>query len=188
MRNFAIHLAVVCASLAAPARAEMPSWWVALHGSYLEDQAAIPTLEPAPAPCVKPSSFYAAGVSLNKAAKPNIAGILAVGVPLTCQSNPFQVYSYTEHNLIPVGSGKDLTFRDTTTTGFATPLKEAGPIHIYAFGNIGLATNGQTAELAGAYGVLAVFPLWKNSGWRGLLGAQKVAGSNVYSALVGRAW
>lgn len=37
MRNFAIHLAVLCASLALPARAEMPSWWTALHGAYLEE-------------------------------------------------------------------------------------------------------------------------------------------------------
>lgn len=138
--------------------------------------------------CTKEPSFYAAGASLNKAATPNIAGIFVVAVPLTCDKSTFQVYSYTEHNVIPIGSGKTLTFQDTTSTGFATPLKQVGPINFYAFGQIGAAINGTAAQLASAYGGLAAFRLWKNSAWTGVIAAQKINSNNIYSVLIGRSW
>lgn len=162
-----------------------------------------PTVAPMPTPpvvtqaqtktaCVKPSSFYAAGTSYNSASAPNIAGIVGIGTPLTCSDTSFQVYSYTEHNLVPVGTGSSRTFKDTISTGFAMPLKQVGPIDIFVFGNIGVstttstATNNATTGVAGAYGGMAVFPLWKNTAWRGLIAAQKVASNNVYSFLIGR--
>lgn len=190
-----------------------PAWWTALHGQYLTEQelaqvtfpqapvaqpvpvkTSVPVAAPAPpAPlpststsCSKPASFYAAGVSLNRAATPNIAGIFAVAVPLTCDSNSFQVYSYTEHQIIPMGSGKNLTFQDATTSGFAIPLKQIGPINVFAFGNIGVQTNGTAAQLASSYGGFAAFPLWRGSAWTGVIAAQKVSGTNIYGALIGR--
>lgn len=207
MKQIASILALLLFTLPAFAA---PVWWTALHGQYLTEQelaqvtfpqapvatpapakATTPVIAPAPTPvpaCSKADSFYAAGVSLNRAATPNIAGIFAVAVPLTCDSNTFQVYSYTEHQIIPVGSGKNLTFQDATTSGFATPLKQIGPINIFAFGNIGVQTNGTAAQLASAYGAMAVFPLWKGSAWRGVIAAQKVSGTNIYGALFGRSW
>lgn len=163
----------------------------------------VPAVSPMPAPipatpsCTKPSSFYALGASLNKAATPNIAGLFIVAVPLTCDTTSFQVYSFTEHNVIPIGSGKNLTFKETTTTGFATPLKKVGPIDIYVFGQIGLSVNAVPATatqlsslygLASAYGVAGAFPPWKGSAWRGVVAAQKIDSKNVYSVLFGRSW
>ncbi len=141
-----------------------------------------------PPPCVKNTSFYAAGASFNRAATPNLAGLFAIGVPLTCSTSSFQVYSFTEHNVVPVGSGANLTFKDTTTSGFATPLKQVGPFSVFVFGGGGVSTNQGDASAAGAYGGFIAFPLGKTTAWRGLIAAQKVAGNNVFSVLVGRAF
>lgn len=146
------------------------------------------------APCAKPQSFYGAGASYNRAATPNLAGLFVVGVPLTCSDNSFQVYSFTEHNIVPTGVGNNLSFKDTTSSGFATPLKKVGPFELFAFGNIGVTTETGTpsatgsVSLNGAYGSFVAFPLWKKTAWRGLVAAQKVADNNVFSVLIGRAW
>lgn len=144
---------------------------------------------PAPSPpCTDSPAFYAVGASLNQAATPNLAGFAAIAVPLAKCGASFQVYSLTIHNVTPRGHGANLVFLDTTTTGAAIPLKQIGPIDLYAFGNIGVTTSGASSNLAGTYGGLASFPLWKGAHFRGILAAQKVEGFNVYGVGVGRSW
>lgn len=141
-----------------------------------------------PAPCTNAPSFYAAGASFNAAATPNGAGFFAIAVPLMKCGSSFQVYSYTANNITGRGHGKDFVFLNTTSTGAAIPLKQIGPFDVYAFGSMGVTTNGQAANLAGTYGGLISFPFWKNAWLRGLLAAQKVEGMSVYGFGLGRSW
>ncbi len=138
--------------------------------------------------CTQSPSFYAAGASFNSNATPNLAGFVAVAVPLVKCGSQFQTYSFTIHNITPRGHGKDLRFLDSTTTGAAVPLKQIGPIDIYAFGSMGVTTSSGDANLAGSYGGLISFPLWKKARLRGLLAAQKIEGLSVYGLGFGGAW
>ena len=56
------------------------------------------------------------------------------------------------NNLTPKGSGANLTFISTTSTGLAIPLKQVGPIDIFTFGTIGTSVSGTSSSLAGTWG------------------------------------
>src|SRR5271165_5942006 len=96
-------------------------------------QTAPPTTLPAVTAATCPASFYAAGASFNPQATPNLAGWYAIAVPITKCEKTFQAYSITMNNLTPKGSGANLAFTSTTSTGVAIPLKQVGPIDIYTF-------------------------------------------------------
>jgi hypothetical protein len=119
------------------------------------------TSSAASTPC--PASFYAAGVSLNPQATPNLAGWYAIALPITKCGKEFQAYSITMNNLTPQGSGTSLTFTSTTSTGIAVPLKQLGPINIYTFGTIGTSVRGPSSSLAGTWGGVAVIPIGRTS-------------------------
>src|SRR6185312_12021092 len=114
------------------------------------------TAPPAPLPVATaatcPASFYAAGASLNPQATPNLAGWYAIALPITKCGKAFQAYSITMNNLTPKGSGANLTFTSTTSTGLAIPLKQVGPIDIFTFGTIGTSISGPSSSLAGTWG------------------------------------
>lgn len=110
-----------------------------------------------PAAC--PSSFYAAGASFNTTATPEIAGFYAIATPVTKCGATFQVYSITTNLLTPSGSGRNLTFTSTTTSGAAIPLKQVGPVNLYTFGNLGVAATGSTAKVGSNWGGFAIIPL-----------------------------
>jgi len=134
-----------------------------------------------------PSSFYAAGVSLNPQATPNLAGWYAVAVPITKCEKAFQAYSITMNNLTPRGSGASLMFTSTTSTGLAVPLKQVGPIDIYTFGTLGTSITGQSSSLAGTWGGLAVVPIGKTN-WRLTPWAQSIAGKWMEGLGIGRSY
>src|SRR5579859_2366074 len=112
-----------------------------------------------------PASFYAAGVSLNPQATPNLAGWYAIALPITKCAKAFQAYSITMNNLTPQGSGASLTFTSTTSTGLAIPLKQVGPIDFFTFGTLGTSVRGAASSLAGTWGGLAVVPIGRTN-WR----------------------
>src|SRR6266404_5902485 len=99
-------------------------------------QTAPPGASPAVTAASCPASFYAAGASLNPQATPNLAGWYAIALPITKCEKAFQAYSITMNNLTPKGSGANLTFTSTTSTGLAIPLKQVGPIDIYTFATL----------------------------------------------------
>ena len=74
-------------------------------------QSVPPTAVPgvtAAASC--PASFYAAGVSFNPQATPNLAGWYTIALPITKCGKEFEAYSITTNNVTPKGSGANLTF------------------------------------------------------------------------------
>jgi hypothetical protein len=108
-------------------------------------QTTPPAALPAVSAAVCPASFYAAGVSLNPQATPNLAGWYAIALPITKCEKAFQAYSITMNNLTPKGSGANLTFTSTTSTGLAIPLKQVNERKRTVFepgGNMGRDRRG----------------------------------------------
>ena len=149
------------------------------------------TVPPAALPAVTaaacPASFYAAGVSLNPQATPNLAGWYAVAFPITKCEKAFQAYSITMNNLIPKGSGPSLTFTSTSSTGLAIPLKQVGPIDIFTFGTLGTSVTGPSSSLAGTWGGVAVVPIGKTT-WRLTPWAQSIGGKWTGGLGIGRSY
>ena len=133
-----------------------------------------------------PASFYAAGASLNRTATPELAGFYAIATPMTKCGASFQVYSITTNLITPEGSGKNLTFVSTTSTGAAIPLKQIGPVNLYTFGNLGVASNGTGEKLGANWGGFATVPLGKS--WRLVPIGQSVNGKWMAGLAFGRSW
>jgi hypothetical protein len=150
-------------------------------------QSAPPAVSPAAAAANCPSSFYAAGASLNPQATPNLAGWYAIALPITKCDKAFQAYSITMNNLTPKGSGANLTFTSTTSTGLAIPLKQVGPIDIYTFGTLGTSVSGAASSLAGTWGGVAVVPIGKTT-WRLTPWAQSIGGKWMGGLGIGRSY
>ena len=134
-----------------------------------------------------PASFYAAGASLNPQATPNLAGWYAIALPITKCGKAFQAYSITMNNLTPKGSGANLTFTSTTSTGLAIPLKQAGPIDIYTFGTVGSSVSGPSSSLAGTWGGIAVVPIGRTT-WRLTPWVQSIGGKWMGVLGIGRSY
>ncbi|MEO8050735.1 MAG: hypothetical protein ABI833_10000 [Acidobacteriota bacterium] len=142
---------------------------------------------PSVAAATCPTSFYAAGVSLNPQAIPNLAGWYAIALPITKCDKAFQAYSITMNNLTPRGRGASLTFTSTTSTGLAIPLRQVGPIDIYTFGTLGASVNGPFSSLAGTWGGMAVMPIGRTT-WRLTPWAQSIGGKWMGGLGVGRSY
>jgi hypothetical protein len=134
-----------------------------------------------------PASFYAAGASLNPQATPNLAVWYAIAFPITKCGKEFQAYSITMNNLTPKGSGANLTFTSTTSTGLAIPLKQVGPIDLYTFGTVGTSVSGPSATLAGTWGGIAVVPVGRTS-WRLTPWVQSIGGRWMGGLGIGRSY
>jgi hypothetical protein len=150
-------------------------------------QNAPPAALPAAAATTCPASFYAAGASLNPQATPNLAGWYAIALPITKCEKAFQAYSITMNNLTPKGSGANLTFTSTTSTGLAIPLKQVGPIDIFTFGTLGTSVNGPSSSMAGTWGGIAVVPIGKTT-WRLTPWAQSIGGKWTGGLGIGRSY
>ena len=148
---------------------------------------ATPPLTSGAAAAACPTSFYAAGVSLNPQATPNLAGWYAIALPVTKCDKAFQAYSITMNNLTPKGSGASLTFTSTTSTGLAIPLKQVGPIDFYTFGTLGTSVSGPSSSLAGTWGGIAVVPIGKTT-WRLTPWAQSIGGKWMGGLGIGRSY
>lgn len=160
-------------------------------GLALSLPALTQTAPPAPLPvattAICPASFYAAGASLNPQATPNLAGWYAIALPVTKCEKSFQAYSITMNNLTPKGSGVNLTFTSTTSTGLAIPLKQVGPIDIFTFGTLGTSVSGQSSSLAGTWGGVAVVPIGRTT-WRITPWAQSIGGKWMGGLGIGRSY
>jgi len=150
-------------------------------------QTVPPAAASAATPAICPASFYAAGVSINPQATPNLAGWYAIAMPITKCEKAFQAYSITMNNLTPKGSGASLTFTSTTSTGVAIPLKQIGPIDIFTFGTLGTSISGASSSLAGTWGGLAVVPVGKTT-WRLTPWAQSIGGKWTGGLGIGRSY
>jgi hypothetical protein len=150
-------------------------------------QTPPPAALPVVAPAACPASFYAAGVSLNPQATPNLAGWYAIALPITKCEKAFQAYSITMNNLTPKGSGASLTVASTMSTGLAIPLKQVGPIDIYTFGTLGTSISGPSSSLAGTWGGIAVVPIGRTT-WRITPWAQSIAGKWTGGLGIGRSY
>jgi hypothetical protein len=150
-------------------------------------QTAPPVASAAVTAAVCPASFYAAGASLNPQATPNLAGWYAIALPITKCEKAFQAYSITMNNLTPKGSGTNLTFTSTTSTGLAIPLKQVGPIDIFTFGTLGTSVSGQSSSLAGTWGGVAVVPVGRTA-WRITPWAQSIGGKWMGGVGIGRSY
>jgi len=142
---------------------------------------------PAVASATCPASFYAAGVSLNPEATPNLAGWYSIALPITKCEKAFQAYSITMNNLTPKGSGTNLTFTSTTSTGLAIPLRQVGPIDIFTFGTLGTSVSGSSSSLAGTWGGVAMVPVGRTS-WRLTPWAQSIGGKWTGGLGIGRSY
>jgi hypothetical protein len=158
---------------------------LALSWPVLAQPPPPPTLPVVATAC--PTSFYAAGASLNEQATPNLAGWYAIAVPITKCEKAFQAYSITMNNLTPTGSGASLTFVSTTSTGLAIPLKQLGPIDIYTFGTLGASMIGPSSSLAGTWGGIAVLPIGRTN-WRLTPWAQSIGGKWIGGLGIGRSY
>ena len=145
------------------------------------------TTSPATTAAACPASFYAAGVSLNPQATPNLAGWYAIALPITKCAKAFQAYSITMNNLTPQGSGASLTFTSTASTGLAIPLKQVGPIDFFTFGTLGTSVRGAASSLAGTWGGLAVVPIGRTN-WRLTPWAQSIGGKWTGGLGIGRSY
>jgi hypothetical protein len=134
-----------------------------------------------------PASFYAAGVSFNPQATPNLAGWYAIALPITKCGKAFQAYSITTNNLTPRGRGANLTFTSTNSTGLAIPLKQVGPIDFFTFGTVGTSVSGASSSLAGTWGGVAVVPIGRTT-WRLTPWAQSIGGRWTGGMGVGRSY
>ncbi len=143
------------------------------------------TATPAAAAC--PASFYAAGASFNPQATPNLAGWYAIAVPVTKCGKAFQAYSITMNDVTPKGSGGNLTFTSTNSTGLAIPLKQVGPIDIYTFGTLGASVSGTSSSLAGTWGGVAVVAVGRTA-WRITPWAQSIGGKWTGGLGIGRSY
>jgi hypothetical protein len=150
-------------------------------------QTTTPATLPAVTTATCPASFYAAGASLNPQATPNLAGWYAIALPITRCEKAFQAYSITMNNLTPKGSGANLTFTSTTSTGLAIPLKQVGPIDIFTFGTLGTSVSGQSSSLAGTWGGVAVVPIGRTT-WRLTPWAQSIGGKWTGGLGIGRSY
>jgi hypothetical protein len=148
---------------------------------------AVPTPATSVAGGSCPASFYAAGVSLNPEATPNLAGWYAIALPLTKCDQAFQAYSITMNNLTPKGSGANLTFTSTSSTGLAIPLKQVGPIDIYTFGTLGTSISGPSSSLASTWGGVAVVQIGRTT-WRLTPWAQSIGGKWTGGLGLGRSY
>jgi hypothetical protein len=157
----------------------------------LAQPASAQTVPPATLPAVtapaSPASFYAAGVSLNTQATPNLAGWYAIALPITKCEKQFQAYSITMNNLTPKGRGANLTFTSTTSTGLAIPLKQVGPVDIFTFGTLGTSVTGPSSSLAGTWGGVAVVPVGKTT-WRLTPWAESIGGKWTGGLGIGRSY
>jgi hypothetical protein len=134
-----------------------------------------------------PDSFYAAGVSLNPEATPNLAGWYTVALPITKCGKEFQAYSITMNNVTPKGSGASLTFTSTSSTGLAIPLRQMGPIDLYTFGTLGASVSGTSSSLAGTWGGVAVVAIGRTA-WRITPWAQSIGGKWTGGLGIGRSY
>jgi len=150
-------------------------------------QTSPPAATPAGTTTACPASFYAAGASFNPQATPNLAGWYAIALPITKCEKAFQAYSITMNNLTPKGSGANLTFTSTTSTGLAIPLKQVGPIDIFTFGTIGTSISGPSSSLAGTWGGVAVVQIGKTT-WRFTPWAQSIGGKWTGGLGIGRSY
>jgi hypothetical protein len=150
-------------------------------------QPAPPAAVPAVTPPACPSSFYAAGASINPQATPNLAGWYAIALPITKCEKAFQAYSITINNLTPRGSGASLIFTSTTSTGVAIPLKQVGPIDIYTFGTLGASVSGPSSSLTGTWGGIAVVPIGRTT-WRITPWVQSIDGKWTGGLGIGRSY
>ena len=146
-----------------------------------------PAALPAATPATCPASFYAAGASLNPQATPNLAGWYAIALPITKCGKAFQAYSITTNNLTPKGSGANLAFTSTNSTGLAIPLKQVGPIDFFTFGTVGTSVSGASSSLAGTWGGVAVVPIGRTT-WRFTPWAQSIGGRWTGGLGVGRSY
>jgi hypothetical protein len=150
-------------------------------------QLVPPVASPAVTAASCAASFYAAGASFNPQATPNLAGWYTIALPITKCGKAFQAYSITMNNLTPKGSGANLTFTSTTSTGLAIPLKQVGPIDIFTFGTLGTSVSGQSSSLAGTWGGLAVVPIGRTA-WRITPWAQSIGGKWTGGLGIGRSY
>jgi len=150
-------------------------------------QTAPPAAASAVTAAACPASFYAAGASLNPQATPNLAGWYAIALPITKCGKAFQAYSITMNNLTPKGSGANLTFISTTSTGLAIPLRQVGPIDIFTFGTVGTSVSGPSSSLAGTWGGVAVVPIGRTT-WRLTPWAQSIGGKWTGGLGIGRSY
>jgi hypothetical protein len=146
-------------------------------------QTAAPAALSAVSAVTCPASFYAAGASFNPQATPNLAGWYTIALPITKCEKAFQAYSITMNNLTPKGSGANLTFISTTSTGLAIPLKQVGPIDIFTFGTLGTSVSGPSSSLAGTWGGVAVVPIgrttWRLTPWLQSIGGKWTGGLGI---------
>ncbi len=148
-------------------------------------ESAVKTITAPPPAC--PTSFYAAGGTYNSAASPKLGGFYAIATPVTKCGSTFQAYSITTNILTPSGSGTHLSFTSTTTTGAAIPMKQIGPINVYAFGNVGVAAGATTTKLGSNWGGFATVPLpfWS---MKIIPIGQNVNGKWTFGIAAGRSW
>ena len=170
---------------APPVNPKLPALNPATAAAISATESAAKAIAAPPPAC--PTSFYAAGGIYNSAASPKFGGFYTIATPVTKCGKAFQAYSITTNVVTPSGSGKNLSFTSTTTTGAAIPMKQIGPINIYAFGNVGVAASGTATKLGSNWGGFATIPLpWLSLKFLPI--GQSVNGKWMAGLAFGRSW
>ena len=134
-----------------------------------------------------PVNWAGAGAAYNQYAQPQANGWVAMATLLTDKG---PIYSFTEETITSAKT-KPFTVQTSATTGFATLIKQYGPVSVFGFGTAGMATSVGSIGSAFAGGGVGIWKLGKTN-WSLVFGAQFLKTTSnaqtVYSFGVGRAF
>lgn len=130
-----------------------------------------------------PQNWVGSGVGYNPGGAPKTTGWVSMALLL---SQTGQLYSYSSYDMVPVKGSVPTT---SARTGFATVIRNIGPVWIFGFGTAGMAQNTSlTSAFSG--GGIGVWQL--KSGLTVELGARVLkAGSvnqTIYEFGLGKSW
>jgi hypothetical protein len=132
-----------------------------------------------------PANWAGAGSAWNPNSKPPVAGWVSYATTLKSGSGN---YSFTSYDILLSKKSQPIT---SARTGFATILRQYGPVLILGFGDAGIAAGATVTASAFSGGGVAVIQLGK--GWSIALPARYIksaAGVNqmVYEIGIGRSF
>ncbi len=103
-------------------------------------------------------TFWGVGVSALAESSPKPTGWAAIAVPINTK---YAIYSISETDYSTAGL-HPIKVQTSVRTGFATLVKQLGPVAIYGLANAGTATTGANTGGAFAGGGVALVPLSKS--------------------------
>jgi hypothetical protein len=106
-----------------------------------------------------PNNWVGAGVGFTSGAHPPVAGWASYAVKI---SDKGPLYSFSSYDITP-STTKPYTLQISTRTGFATVLRQWGPMNVIGFGDAGVATAVGATTGAFSGGGAAIWRIGKTA-------------------------